>query len=239
MSKKLYAKGYVQKDEDGQLKVAVASSGSLDRDGEVLDTKGWELNNFIKNPILLWSHQAHEMPVGKVSNLRIEGDQLLFEPVFASDIDEKAAKIEKFYHAGILNAFSVGFLPKERNDNTYTKQELLEVSVVNVPANPEALALTREFKEFLDEKGEEECTECPKENEEDNKEPDILPEKTLNLVRLTKDSLVELLNNSKPQKGVKDIKVVPRKAKKEDSIKKALRLVDKATEHALHCLKEK
>ena len=67
---------------------------------------------------------------------------------------------------GIINTVSVGFLPLERDGNTFTKQELLEISFVNVPANPEAIGLAYSkgisdstMKEVFDINRDEEKTE--------------------------------------------------------------------------------
>lgn len=52
---------------------------------------------------------------------------------------------------GILNSFSVGFIPKEMGENgDITKAELLEISAVNVPANADA-RISKAYKDFMSE----------------------------------------------------------------------------------------
>lgn len=120
---------------------AVASTAALDRQGESIDQSGWQLKNFKKNPILLWAHDHHEPPIGTAKNIKIEGEgkkaRLTFEPIF-HEITERAKAIKALFEEGIMNSFSVGFIPIEADGNTFTKAELLEISAVGVPANPEA-----------------------------------------------------------------------------------------------------
>jgi len=138
---KIYAKGFVKEvKENGTITGAVASTGSLDRDEEILDPNGWELDNFLKAPRLLWSHKAFDLPIGRVDRIWIDKStgELKFDATFAEKENDFAKKVADLMRGGFLNTFSVGFIPKEREGNRITKQELLEISVVNVPANPEA-----------------------------------------------------------------------------------------------------
>jgi len=126
---------------------AIASTESPDRDNDVIKTNGWDLTNYKKNPIGLWSHLYFQHPHFKCNQTRKKDGKLLFQPQF--DDSHEAARITwNQYKNGYLNMFSVGFNPMEFNyrdeDNKwsggreFTKQELLEISAVPVPANPEA-----------------------------------------------------------------------------------------------------
>lgn len=138
---------------DGTLELAVFSDDSLDRTGEVIDPSGWELENYKRNPVLLWSHDSgwgeSRPAIGEVKNLRVENGRLVGTPVF--DLDDPFAKLvhDKF-QKGILRAFSVGFLPLEKDGQVYKKQELLEISAVNVPANQNALVQVRSLAKSLE-----------------------------------------------------------------------------------------
>ena len=241
METKLFATAQVKEvKEDGTIIGAVASSGSLDRDEEILDPEGWELDNFRKNPVLLWSHDARLLPLGRITGIKTnEKGELIFDAIFASKENDFANKVANLMSSGFLNSFSVGFNPKEKDGNTFVKQELLEISVVNVPANPDA-RVSREFKELQEMEKKLESKEEVKSVEE--KLPEYIPEKMRNLLRLVRDTSNELLSNTKAvQKGkVKNIKVEPRIAEKANvkEAKKAVRLIQKATEHAARCLKE-
>lgn len=171
---KLLAKAFVEKAEDnGTLEVAIASDGVVDRHGEVISQTGWNFKNFKKNPVFLWSHNSGvgeaRPPIGKVKKLWFEGKgkrtKLMFQPQF--DLEDSFAKeIYRKYKDGFLNAFSVGFIPLEAEENTYTKSELLEISAVPIPANPNAIvSLSKsgmksvEWKDLIEEEAKEDAEE--------------------------------------------------------------------------------
>lgn len=132
----------------------VASDESVDRYGDVVRAAGWELGEFRQNPVLLWGHDSSEPPIGTVDDIRVEGKQLIAETSFASDdANPFAGKIRRLVEAGIVKAVSVGFLPIKMKQRTgekgeflgyeFIKQSLMELSVVSVPANPNAVALAK------------------------------------------------------------------------------------------------
>jgi HK97 family phage prohead protease len=128
---------------DGSF-TAIASTGIVDRHGEVVSPEGWDLKAFTKNPVLLWAHD-HTIPaIGRATKVWLDGvgnsAKLMFKGQWQTVTDEGKAAAQ-LVEQGILNSFSVGFLPSEMDGNTYTKQELLEISLVNVPANPDAQML--------------------------------------------------------------------------------------------------
>lgn len=128
-----------EKATDGSF-TAIASTASEDRHGEVVDPKGWNLKNFKKNPVLLWAHD-HSIPaIGTATRVWVSDGKLMFKGMFHEATDF-AKGIKQMVTDGILNSFSVGFLPLDMDGNTYTKQELLEISLVNVPANADAMML--------------------------------------------------------------------------------------------------
>lgn len=145
---KMIAKAFVKSiDDSKRILVGVASTEVVDRYGDVVKQDGWELENFKKNPVMLWSHNYNEPPIAKIVNIEIRDGKLMFEAQFPEKgLNELADKVFELYKAGFLNAFSIGFLPKEYEPNehggyTYTRNELLEISAVTVPANQEALSL--------------------------------------------------------------------------------------------------
>ncbi len=125
----------------------VASEESEDRMGDVIEAAGWELKDFKRNPVFLWSHNSHEPPIGKVNRIGVQGKQLLAAVSFDS-ADARSAEIEGKFRRGFMKAVSVGFRPIDfkREDSEkgisfrFIKQELLELSAVSVPAHPKALA---------------------------------------------------------------------------------------------------
>jgi HK97 family phage prohead protease/HK97 family phage major capsid protein len=129
------------------------SDDSVDRMGDSIKADGWDLTNFKKNPVALWAHRSDQPPIGKWSNLRVEGNELRGHLHLAPEgTSTRIDEIRKLIDAGILRAVSVGFRPinsepRRSGDKffgeTYTRQELVETSLVSVPANPNALAVAK------------------------------------------------------------------------------------------------
>jgi uncharacterized protein len=138
-----------QLDEATKSFIAIASTEDEDRDKDIIRLDGWDWKNFKKNPVIPWSHDYWEPPIGKAISIKKDAEKkrLIFKPQFDYN-DEYAMKIFNKYKNGFLTSFSVGFIGLEFNwrdeDNKwyggreFTKQELLEISAVTVPANPHA-----------------------------------------------------------------------------------------------------
>lgn len=138
---KIYTKATIEKATSADF-VAVASTGIVDRHGEVVSPEGWDIKAFKKNPVLLWGHDHYEMAVGKATKVWIEGTgkraKLMIEGVI-HEATEKARALKQLVADGIISTMSVGFRPIEMDGDTFVQQELLEVSFVNVPANNQAM----------------------------------------------------------------------------------------------------
>ena len=153
--------------EDGKVR-AVLSAESDDRLGDTIRQAGWELGNFRRHPVLLAGHDYRNIraQIGEWESITLKGSQRAGDKRLegigryyiglGNELADWAWEIVKQHRA----AFSVGFMPlewrrrerpedEEGDDDTYThplwstyeflKQELLEVSHVNVPAHPAAL----------------------------------------------------------------------------------------------------
>lgn len=126
----------------------VLSDATVDRYGDVIEPDGWDLRQFKRNPIALFSHQGG-FPIGAWEGLRVEGGKLLGKlQLAAKGTSERIDELIGLVEQGILRAVSVGFVPKakeplDKRGTRYTKQELVEVSLVSVPANPAAVAVAR------------------------------------------------------------------------------------------------
>lgn len=121
---------------------AVFSTDSEDRHGDVV-VQEWDLKSFKKNPVFLDSHNydSIEHILGRIDPIGAKTGSLEGDIEFALD-NPKGMLAMKLADGGFLNATSVGFIPKEFDESDFTKilkSELLEVSAVSVPANPEAL----------------------------------------------------------------------------------------------------
>lgn len=139
-----YIKAEITKADDGSF-IAIASTNRVDRHNEVVDNNGWDLKAFKKNPVILWAHDHTEPAIGVSKKTWVEGvgkkARLMIQPVL-HDVTEKARAIKQLVEMGVINSLSVGFKPLESQDGvTFDKNELLEVSMVNVPANSDAMML--------------------------------------------------------------------------------------------------
>jgi HK97 family phage prohead protease len=126
----------------------VISTSAIDRDGDTIAVDGWELSNFKAGGAVLFGHDASDLPIAKPTATFVEGGKLIGRAQFASAEDGNgyADQVYRMIKGGFLRATSVGFLPwtwsfsEDRQGGIdFLTQELLEWSVVPVPANPEAL----------------------------------------------------------------------------------------------------
>ena len=118
----------------------IMSTAKEDRHYEIV-YQDWDLKNFKKNPVVLDSHNYDgiEHILGKIKNPKVVDKKLQGTVVFA-EMNPKGVMAKEMLEAGFINAVSVGFIPKEFDEKyNILKSELLELSIVSVPANPEAL----------------------------------------------------------------------------------------------------
>jgi hypothetical protein len=146
----------------------IASTATLDRYHEVIEPAGWRLDSYRKNPVFQNAHNYGDIlfTLGRalitevrsgLSTINHQPSTSLFQRIqFATDVNPVARIAYGLYKGGFLSAVSVGFIPLRWEDGgngspgaqaapaprrRYLEQELLEVSAVAIPANPDALAL--------------------------------------------------------------------------------------------------
>ena len=132
----------------------IMSSERVDRVGDIIRQDGWKLTNFKRNPIALFGH-SHSFPIGSWKNVRVEGKRLLGELHLATEgTSQRIDEIRSLIAQRILKAVSVGFRiveydPIDKDEPwggwDITQSELLETSVVSVPAHQDALATAKEL----------------------------------------------------------------------------------------------
>jgi Caudovirus prohead serine protease len=134
----------------------ISSTEAIDRYGDSIKTSGWKLDNYRRNPVFLWSHKSSEPPIGRTLDVHVESTPIaaLVQRVQFADAATYpfADQIFRLYQGKFLNSVSVGFIPLEpptpildadgRSTGGYefTSQELLELSAVPLPANPECVS---------------------------------------------------------------------------------------------------
>ena len=141
-------------------KKIVLTDSSLNRYGYRVLTSGiTNLDEFRKNPVMLYMHFRDEgsqywcdyKAIGHWEDIEVDGDTLSAVPVF-DEVDELSRTIGAKFEAGTFNAASIGMRIIETSEDksvivqgqtraTVTKWELLEASIVDVPANPNATRL--------------------------------------------------------------------------------------------------
>jgi hypothetical protein len=140
----------------------IASTATLDRYHEVIEPAGWRLDSYRSNPVFQNAHNYGDIlfTLGKALSTEVRavaGGEALCQTIqFATEVNPVARIAYGLYKGGFLNAVSVGFIPLRWEDGgagsasaqspggprrRYLEQELLEVSAVAIPANPDALAL--------------------------------------------------------------------------------------------------
>jgi HK97 family phage prohead protease len=132
------------------------STFDLDRYGERIDPEGWDYMRYMENPVIEWAHRYDIPAIGRADNLCADEKGLHGLVIFNDkDYDPFGWAIGERVKAGVIRAGSVGFRPieielpskEDGKDGTtliFRKQELLEFSICNVPANPYALCKRNE-----------------------------------------------------------------------------------------------
>lgn len=144
----------------------VGSDETVDRYGDIVAVDGWDLEDYRRNPVILYGHDYMGKPIGKALEVGPKDGKLIFRVQFATaEESPEADQVYRLIKGGYLQATSVGFIPHEWVDvpaepatgeaegkgdpmkpkrkprRRYTKQELLELSIVAIPANPNALQM--------------------------------------------------------------------------------------------------
>lgn len=137
----------------------IASTGARDRHFTRLIPEGMQAQGFLANPVFMWNHRSGDVcepddVLGRVVRLVVE--EVAGRRVVVADVEfvvvdaegkprKRAADCLAAVRAGLLNAVSVGFLPLriEPGDDAdlILEWELVELSLVPVPSNAEALAI--------------------------------------------------------------------------------------------------
>lgn len=157
------------------MKEVIISTEAVNSYGSRVLTSGIDLSQYERNPVLLWMHrrswEPDAMPIGRIENLRVEGDKLIGTPVF-DQADEFAKKIESKWENGFLRMASAALEPTEttadpslilpgQTRETVVKSKLIEVSIVDIGGNDEALQLYGEEGKLLKLSAGEDCPGLP------------------------------------------------------------------------------
>lgn len=136
---------YTEPKDDGIWSFTI-STPDVDRYGTIIVPSGIDYSAYMNNPVVLLNHKSDYLPIGKCLGFFLNGENL--EATIQLDMnDEKACKVNDKIKNGFVSAVSVGIIPIEQTEQNidvekvtaYTKSELVEFSVVTIPANRDAL----------------------------------------------------------------------------------------------------
>jgi len=130
----------------------VASTDAVDSYEEIVE-QDWQLERYRANPVVLFGHDSRDLPIGKATFCEVvqRNGRMQLEctiQIASAKANPLAEQVWNSIEEGTLRAVSVGFIPGEvraekrsgRQVLVLSKNELIEISVVPIPANPEALA---------------------------------------------------------------------------------------------------
>ena len=129
-------------DSEQRIITAIANSGKLDRTGEIVSIAGitYDPKNL---PALLWQHKQ-DQPLGRILSLSKTAKGLEMTAQIAkyetdSELKQLSDSVWESVKQGVIKSCSIGFRPTDyEKDSTgaivWTSSELLEVSLVSVPA---------------------------------------------------------------------------------------------------------
>ena len=133
----------------------IINTGTYDRDRDRVLPSGAQIENYLKNPVVQWGHNYREpwSTIGRTNELIITPEQIEadFDLRPAANENDPQNVVILLWDGGWINAASIGFNPNvapkgtraweenERGGYDYNAWELLEWSLVPIPANQEAL----------------------------------------------------------------------------------------------------
>lgn len=130
-------------DHGAQPRMRVSTS-DVDRDGDRIFPAGVQLENFARNSPLLWAHEHAGLPIGVVTDVSIAPGSDGIEASWRwLENDPFADRVRNAWEQGVVRAASIGFLPLQTRPNEHggrdiIRWDLLEISLVPIPANQHA-----------------------------------------------------------------------------------------------------
>ena len=132
------------------------TTGTPDRDNDIVVPSGLSIKHYLNNRVVLWGHDQSILPIAKCIDINpIDNGWRATIEFATADMNPMAEQVFQLVKNGFLSAVSIGFIPKDLELNdlggyTITESELFEFSIVNVPANPEALIVEDELELLVD-----------------------------------------------------------------------------------------
>lgn len=142
------------------------TNDSLNSYGTRVLTAGMNVEQYQRNPVLLYMHERGNV-IGYVKDLKVEDGEVTGELMF-DEASELSTRCKKQYKFGSLKMVSAGLDILETSEDpellvqgqtcpTVTKSKLFEVSLVDIGANDDAIVLQKDGKKITLGKD----SECP------------------------------------------------------------------------------
>ncbi len=136
----------------------IVTKDIVDRDSERVLPSGANLENFKKNPIMFYNHMRWDGGIGTWDNIEVTDTEIAMDG-YISDSTEYAKEKLGLVQDGVIRTASMGFRPKKWSDDekdklqgqlgvTILEYEVIEVSITDVPANPEAVMKSMDKKDY-------------------------------------------------------------------------------------------
>ena len=129
------------------------SNESVNCYGTRILNSGIDISQYIRNPVLLYMHERGKV-IGYVKDIKIEGQDVTGELVF-DEVSELSKQLKKQWEFGSVKMVSANFQILSTSDDkqlliegqerpTVTRCKLVEVSVVDIGGNDDAIVLSHE-----------------------------------------------------------------------------------------------
>lgn len=133
---------------EGVLEATITTSNT-DRHNENIVTDGINVDAYMNNPVVLYGHDYQGLPIGKTIKLTTMKNKIKARFQLAVEEYPFAKTVYDMVKNGYLNAVSIGGIVREWSDDyrSILQMEMVEFSVVPVPANAEAIITARSFEQ--------------------------------------------------------------------------------------------
>ena len=224
-------------DEKKKTATFVLSTSDVDRHGDIIEQSSWQLDNFKSNPVFLEQHKSDEFALGQFEELWFENDdnnegntKLMGRVKFATEIYDRAKIAFELVKEGFMRTVSVGFIPhdidyiEDKDAFVLRDCELLEVSLVSVPANSMAVVRAKSAGIDTDTYFSDLKTEAKAKAIDDDEKPEVKEEEKPEEVKTAKQSAIEAkVTLDKEIKNSPETPALDHKKKARELLNKAIR----------------
>lgn len=163
--KPIFEDAVKQRDSNKRTMTVIVSNEDVNRYGHKVMVNGWDYKNYLMNPVVLVNHDSMKFPVAKATkvwkSIKKDSRALMATVEFLPEgVSPEADLAFTLYDNGFMTSVSPGYMvdyeqatysnSEKEAKVTFNKQELLEISLATVPANPGALKQNSMIKECLE-----------------------------------------------------------------------------------------